>query len=62
MLLTIIKYLVWTAAMLAVALAIVYGFYLILVFMLFESNLVWVAVGAEIFLFWCYWKLCEIAG
>lgn len=58
----ITKWLVWTAAMIIVALAIVYGFYLILVFMLFNETLyMWLTVAAELIMFVIYFKLCEIA-
>ena len=61
MAITILKWLVWTAAMVMVALAIVYGFYLILIFMLFNSSLVWLAAAGEVVMFGIYFWLCGVA-
>lgn len=62
MAITILKWLVWTAAMVMVALAIVYGIYLFLVFMLFNETLyMWLTAAAELVLFGIYFWLCGVA-
>ena len=62
MILTIIKYLVWIAAVVLIALVIVYGFYLILIFMLFgHTFFMWLAIAGEVLLWIVYWLLLRIA-
>ncbi len=62
MILSIIKWLAWTAAILGIALAIVYGFYLILVFMLFDETLLLaLTVAGEIVLWGGWWMLVRLA-
>lgn len=59
---TIIKCLAWMAALFAVALAMIYCFYLILIFMLFEYEIqMWLSIAALVLLFAAYWKLVSIA-
>ena len=58
----ITKWLVWTAAMIIVALAIVYGIYLFLIFMLFNETLyMWLTAAVEVVLFGIYFWLCGVA-
>lgn len=55
---TIIKCLVWAAALLAVAFAMVYAMYLILVFWLFGHDLyLGLAIAGLVVLFVAYWQL-----
>ena len=45
---TILKCLLWSAALLAVAVAMVYGFWLVLIFMLFDYTLyMWLVIAGE---------------
>ena len=46
---TILKCLLWSAALLAVAVAMVYGFWLVLIFMLFDYTLyMWLVIAGEV--------------
>lgn len=56
---TIIKCLVWSAMLLAIALAMVYGFWLILIFMLFDEKLYMALTIAGEFLIFCayFWMI-----
>lgn len=59
---TIIKCLLWAIALIVVALAMVYCFYLILLFWLFSYDLqLWLSVGALVVLFVAYWKIVGMA-
>lgn len=59
---TILKCLAWIAAMLLVAVAIVYGFWLILIFMLFSYTFyMWLAIVGELILFAVYFWLVRLA-
>lgn len=54
---TILKCIAWTVAILAVSLAIMYGFWLILIFWLFgETAMLWLSAGGEVLLMagWIY--------
>lgn len=60
---TAIKILVWSLALMAVSIGILYGFYLILIFMLFEETLhMWLAGVGTLFLFSVYWWLIRMAS
>lgn len=53
---TIIKCLIWIAAFAAVSLAIMYGFWLILIFMLFQNvPMMWLSVAGELVLVITWW-------
>lgn len=55
---TAFKILAWTAALMAVTLGVVYCFWLILIFMLFQETLhMWLAIAGEFVLFSMYWWL-----
>lgn len=56
-LLPIIRFLVWATAVLAVAFGIVWGFYMILIYMLWENDLMWLFVAIEFVLWYAYWKI-----
>lgn len=59
---TIIKCLVWSAVLLAVAVAMVYGFWLILIFMLFEYTVyMWLAIAGEVILAVLWWWIVSLA-
>jgi len=59
---TIIKCIVWSVLLLAIALAMVYGFWLILIFMLFEYTvLMWLAIAGEVFLAVVWWWIVGLA-
>ena len=54
---TILKCLAWSVALLALSLAIMYGFWLILIFMLFgETTMLWLSIVGEVVLMagWIY--------
>lgn len=60
---TAIKILLWTIALMGISAAILYGFWLILIFMLFEQNLyMCLAIAGELLLFSLYWWLIRIAS
>jgi hypothetical protein len=55
---TALKILVWTAALMAVSVGVIYGFWLILIFMLFDETLyMCLAIAGEFLLFSMYWWL-----
>ena len=59
---TILKCLLWSAALLAVAIAMVYGFWLILIFMLFDYTLyMWLAIAGEVILAVVWWWIVSLA-
>lgn len=59
---TIIKCLAWVVALFAVALAMIYCFYLILIFWLFSYELqMGLSIAALVLLFAAYWKLVSMA-
>lgn len=59
---TILKCLAWSAALLLIALAMVYGFWLILIFMLFEYTLfMWLAIAGEVILAVVWWWIVGLA-
>ena len=59
---TILKCLLWSAVLLAVAVAMVYGFWLILIFMLFDYTLyMWLAIAGEVVLAVAWWWIVSLA-
>lgn len=52
----IVKCLAWITAFAAVSLAIIYGFWLVLIFLLFEQAWMWLAIAGEMVL-WIVWYL-----
>lgn len=55
---TLLKILVWTTALMAVSIGVIYGFWLVLIFMLFHETLyMWLAMAGEFVLFSMYWWL-----
>ncbi len=59
---TAIKILLWTAALMAVSLGVIYGFWLILIFMLFDETLhMCLAIAGEFVLFSMYWWIIRAA-
>jgi len=55
---TVLKILAWTACLMAVTIGIVYGFWLVLIFMLFHETLhMWLAIAGVFALFSMYWWL-----
>lgn len=59
---TILKCLAWVAAMLLISLAIVYGFWLILIFWLFqETALLTASIAGVVFLVGCWIYLVRLA-
>ena len=59
---TILKCLAWIAVLLAISLAIVYGVWLILIFMLFgESLWMWLTIAGELFLIAAWWWIVGLA-
>lgn len=62
MIIKIITWLVWAALVIGIALAIVYGLYLILVFWLFgHTFLMCLAIAGEVLLFTAYFGMCRLA-
>ena len=59
---TILKCLAWSVALLAVAVAMVYGFWLILIFMLFDYTLLmWLVIAGEAVLAVVWWWIVGLA-
>lgn len=59
---TILKCLAWVVILLAISLAMIYGFWLILIFMLFgETLLLWLTVAGELFLLAIWIMLIRVA-
>jgi len=59
---TILKCLAWVVILLAISLAIVYGMWLILIFMLFDETLYMsLAIGGEVVLAAVWWWIVGLA-
>ena len=59
---TILKCLAWIVILLAISLAMVYGCWLILIFMLFEETLfMWLTIAGEVFLVIVWWWIVGLA-
>jgi hypothetical protein len=60
---TLAKIIIWTIALMAVTVAVLYGFWLVLIFMLFDETLyMWLAIAGEVVLFSLYFWLVRIAS
>ena len=58
-----LKILIWSIALMAVTVGVIYGFWLVLIFMLFHETLyMWLAIAGEIALFSMYWWLVRMAA
>lgn len=59
---TILKCIVWAVLLLAIALAMVYGCWLTLIFMLFgETLFMWLTIAGEIILAAAWWYIVGLA-
>ncbi len=59
---TILKCLVWAVLLLAIALAMVYGVWLTLIFMLFgETLFMWLTIAGEVILAAAWWYIVSLA-
>lgn len=59
---TILKCLAWIVILLAISLAMVYGCWLILIFMLFgETLFMWLTIAGEVFLVIVWWWIVGLA-
>lgn len=60
---TLAKIIIWTVALMAVSVAVLYGFWLILIFMLFDETLyMWLSIAGELVLFSLYFWLVRLAS
>jgi len=60
---TLAKIIIWTVALMAVTVAVMYGFWLVLIFMLFDETLfMWLAIAGEAVLFSLYFWLVRMAS
>lgn len=59
---TILKCLIWIVVLLAISLAMVYGCWLILIFMLFDETLfMWLTIAGELVLAAAWWYIVGLA-
>lgn len=60
---TLAKIIIWTVALMAVTIAVLYVSWLVLIFMLFDETLfMWLAIAGEVVLFSLYFWLVRLAS